>query len=326
MLSPTELAKLPYVQRVPKDGRVVPLLTFFDGADWYLWIPVKDDELGRMAGGEVISGSYCAASTADPTRDFEFPLGTLINMRASFGPAMSEFAKLESDIHRCAAVLEKYHMFFREPGGHRNDMSLLVVSELEYLLVLLRSLYDVLQCVVAAISGLLRYSDGSRVSRSLTLSFASVALRGDDIRTSDQIHSEFGIPLPLAHWYEQQAPFFRALRGLRDDIAHRGGDPSTVFCLPRGFAVAPTQAPWSRFDFWPEAERSPEGLGSLRKFFASFILSAIDACNEFGRVLAASVVLPPAISDDVRFIIRSPFGRHLVNLPAMRAQPWEGLS
>lgn len=60
LLSEEQLRKLPYLRTIPKDGRTVPLQTFFEpiARDWHLYLIVKPGELGRLSGGEPISGSY----------------------------------------------------------------------------------------------------------------------------------------------------------------------------------------------------------------------------------------------------------------------------
>ncbi|MBI1983016.1 MAG: hypothetical protein HYS61_02325 [Acidobacteria bacterium] len=324
-----QLKKLPYLQHIPDDGRIVSLQSYYDHetSDWHLWLPVRPGELGRIAGGEVVTGSYYAVAPADPSRDVELPLGTLLTMRLSFAPALLQFGKLENDVHRCAAVLEKYHLFSAMRGDKSTHASLLVVSELEYLLMLLRSLYDVLQGVVGAVATKLIHLDGTerRVTRQLPSSFADVALLGEEFRALDEMESRWGIPAALGRWYQYEAQFFRELRELRDGISHQGRSPPTVYSLDWGFAITPSEPPWNRFDEWPVDRLWDGRLGSLRSIFAGFIVHSLQACTRFASVLDSIVQLPPPLHDGLRFYLRSPFGHRLVKLEDMRKQPWEGL-
>lgn len=324
-----ELKKLPYLQRLPDGGRIVSLQSYYahETHDWHLWLPVRPGELGRIAGGEVVTGSYYAEAPADASRDLEFPLGTLLTMHLSFVPALRQLSKLESDVHRCAAVLEKYHLFSGMRGNKDDDPSLLVVSELEYLLMLLRSLYDVLQGVVGSIAARLIHLDGTqrRVTQHLPSSFADVALAGADFRTVEEMESRWGVPAALGTWYQHEAPFFRELRELRNGISHHGRSLPTVFSVDWGFAIAPSEVPWNRFDEWPPNRLWDGRLGSLRSIFAGFVIHSLQACTRFASVLKSVVQLPPPLHDRLRFYVRSPFGRRLVNLEHMRMQPWEGL-
>ena len=67
-----ELRKLPYVQDVPADTRITLLRPFYDqeNQDWILYVPVSDGELGRLAGGEPVVGSYFARQPADQNSEY----------------------------------------------------------------------------------------------------------------------------------------------------------------------------------------------------------------------------------------------------------------
>ncbi len=84
------------MRSVPEDGRAIPLLTYFDhvARDWCLYVFIRPGELGRMAGGEVFSGSYVAHERADPASDLELPLGTLLVQHLSFTQIITALQKL----------------------------------------------------------------------------------------------------------------------------------------------------------------------------------------------------------------------------------------
>jgi hypothetical protein len=105
--SKEQLEKLPYINFLPRDGRVVPLQAFFDSAakDWHLYVPHSDKELIRLADGEIISGSYLGQAPADASSDIDFPLGTLVIQHLSFPAPLAALGNLENDVHRCAAIL-----------------------------------------------------------------------------------------------------------------------------------------------------------------------------------------------------------------------------
>ncbi len=322
-----ELLKLPYLRNVPRDGRIVPLITWYEptAADWHLYMPVKPGELGRMAGGEPISGSYISSGAADTTGDFEFALGTLVVQHLSFIEVLSELSKLENDVHRCAAILEKYHLLWTTRMGGTRSASLLIQSELEYLMFLLRSLYDLLQGMIRALSAKLVYLDGTTrlVLKALPASFREVAMSKDGPRSVDEIEDRWNMPRPLAAWYSEEAAFFRLLRTLRDGIAHRGGNPPTVFETEWGFAVAPMSAPWTGVSALLPGERRKNDLASLRGLFVEFIARGIGTTARFAGALRGLVSLPDPILHDVKLFVRSPFGHRLVSLEEMRLQPWE---
>jgi hypothetical protein len=291
------------------------VLTFYEPAagDWHLYLRVRPGELGRIAGGEPVSGSYFAANAVDPERDFEFALGTLVAQRMSFLDILEQLNKLESGVHRCSAVLEKYHILWTTERGQARSASLLIQSELEYLLLLLRSVYDTLQAIVQA------------VAKKLVLprSFRDVVMKGGHLLTVDEIQDRWRMPRPLADWYVQEATFFRLLRNLRDGIAHEGVRPPTVFETDWGFAIATDERPWAQVVDWVSKERWNGRLASLRSLFVEFVFHTLRATGRFGESMESFVQLPEPILRDVKYFVRSPFGSHLVSLERTKGQPWE---
>lgn len=207
-----EIAKLPFVRHTPSDGRIVQLQSWYDAAadDWHLYIP-HEERLIRMQGGEAVLGTYYAKEPANPATDIEFRLGRLILQHLSFPEIVKPLHDIQSDIHNCAAVLEKYHVFWHT----RNELAarsaaLLVQSELEYLFFLLRSLYDGLQHLVTGICSRLIALDGSnrKVCENLPNSFRRMVLKDDRLQSVSEIQARWHIPAQLAQWYEQEAEMF----------------------------------------------------------------------------------------------------------------------
>lgn len=327
-LSKKEIQKLPYVTAIPQDGRIVPIQTFYDTAarEWFFYVPHGQSELIRIQDGEIISGSYLGHEKADPKKDIEFPLGSLIIQYLSFSETLAALGKLENDIHRSAAILEKYHVLWGQRNKDHQSAKLLVESELEYLIFLIRSLYDLLQGVACDLCRrFVRMDDRSiKAMNKLPPSFADVVIQNGEIRAPGDLIDRYRMPDALAHWYYAQAPFFRELRQLRNGIAHHGQRPSTIFETEWGFAISPSDPPWNLFSEWPVELQWKGRLGSLRAVFAGFIEHSLQALTMFASVVPTFLELPPALGNDLRVFVRSPFGYQLVRLPAMREQPWEG--
>ncbi|MBA3641482.1 MAG: hypothetical protein M3505_08780 [Verrucomicrobiota bacterium] len=326
----SELEKLPYFKSQLEDGRLFFILTYYERADesWHLYLPTGKGSLQRMLAGEVISGQYLATKPADVATDIESPLGTLIYQHLSYPRMERELPPILNDIHQCAAVLEKYHVLWRHRAKAVGlETSILVQSELEYLLLLLRSYYDALQALVTAIADQLSVtaSGEKALNKPLPPSFAKVALFENRRYPWAEIQERYKLPENLAKWYEQEAEVFELLRALRDRIVHRGGRLPTIFECEGGFAVDPSDPPWDQLHLWP-ADQLDGKLGSLRIIFAGLIRHALGASSRLSLAIRSCVVLPPtALKDHVRLFIRSPFGARLVQLDAMMAQPWEGL-
>jgi len=323
-----ELYRLPFVDKPPTDGRRVLLQPYFDTAnrDWHLYFEVEPGKLGRIAGGEPVYGGYLSRDIADRNRDIELPFVTLITQHLSFPKVHGRLRAIESDFHQCAAVLEKYRLLWQYRPASGLHTSFLIASELEYLLLLIRSLYDLVHAVVAKIAGLLVVLDGSnrKIAKQLPESFRAVAMQGNELRSGDDIVATYKLPPALANWYVAEAPAFRELRRLRDGIAHHGRTVPTLFELPEGLALDASDSMWSEFLIWPSEMRINGKFGSVRALFAALVLNAVSATTRLDEALRACVQLPDAIGTDVRSFLRSPFGAQLVRLLDILAAPWEG--
>ena len=142
-----ELSKLPYVELLPSDARAVELRSYYDHDedDWFLYLEVQERELGRIAGGEVVSGSYFSAKPADPDRDFSFPIASIIAKHLSFPGTTTFTTRLESDLHQMAAVLGKFHLIVGTKDVSDDAKKALLETELEYATGLCRAYFGLLQ-------------------------------------------------------------------------------------------------------------------------------------------------------------------------------------
>ena len=126
----------------------------------------------------------------------------------SYSDILSPLRQLESDIHKCAATLQTYRMLWSSRNS-QDHVGMLVEAQIEYLVSLLRSMYDVLQQVVSRVGArLIALDNRKRITKNIPQSYADVALHGDHFRTPQEIQRRWGIPLPLGEWYGHEAPFF----------------------------------------------------------------------------------------------------------------------
>jgi hypothetical protein len=139
--------QIPYLKRIPADGRIRLLLTFFDAGVWHFYRPLQGTQFLTFV--QLISSlvSILRSIPRDQrTSNFHFlPSSFNIFLRSS---TFSAFEKLHDDLENALAALHKYLLlskYFRENGG---DPALRVVAtELEYSLFNSRSAYDLLHGV-----------------------------------------------------------------------------------------------------------------------------------------------------------------------------------
>jgi hypothetical protein len=226
---------------------------------------------------------------------------------------------------QCSAVLEKYRILSVELR-RTVETALLVTSELEYLLMAVRSVYDLLQKVAKEAGNLIMRTDSpaERLMATLPDSFAKVVLKGDEILTQDAISALFRLPDPLAAFYAGQAGTFRRIRALRDGIAHHGTDLPYSFAFDEGMAVPIDELPWKDFPIWQSAPLIRERFGPLRSVFAHVISKCLSATSEFAGALSKFVKLPVPVAEGVKVFIRDPYMHHLAQLEDTIQSPWEG--
>jgi hypothetical protein len=241
------LADIPYLSHVPSDGRSLLLQPWYDGSHWHLFLEAQPGEFVRMQAREWSTGMYYAAAPASPD-DLRLELGTLIAQHLSFPTVARWLYTLIDDIHMLAASQEKLEVLWRTSGGsHRAGF--LVETEIEYLFVLVRAMYDGLHEIVKAVAHLLRMSDGRRVVQDLPNSFADMVLKGGAPREASDLAALYRLPLPLAVCYTRHREEFSRIRNIRVGIEHHGRRLPSVLVTPWGFAVSAT-APgdWARID------------------------------------------------------------------------------
>jgi hypothetical protein len=325
-VSPSELAKIPFITRLPQDGRALLLSSIFDTdtGEWYAFIEGRSGELRRLAGGQVVQGTYLSRGPADPTRDLEFFLGTWVTQHLSWFPIVGRFLAIKTTVQHLTACLEKY-LRFTTPPPDRNENALLIEAELGHLVVLVRRFYDLLQKLAKDAGAIVKDArDFSRkLFEDLPDSFADVCLHGDQPRGADEIKDKWRLTPELAEFYANEARQFALVRSIRVAIEHHGKSPGLILCLPEGMAISLDEAPWRNLPIWNDKTVRGNQRGSVRALFAFLVGDLLDLPSRFVRSYWSTIAVPPAIAEGLVCYLRGPFTHHLVSLPQVLEQPWE---
>jgi len=278
-----ELAKVHYIQHIPSDGRSVVLNSYYDdnSREWFMYLD-HNGKIIRMGGGEMIRGSYWCNTPVTPERDLELPLATLINQQLSFPKVVGSFRGIQDDIHQFAAIMEIYHVISSAKHIRQIDTAYLMASEMEHLIITIRSLYDLLQKLSKRAAALVVTGDESkrRVIAELPDSFADVVLNGANPRSEEELITKFRLPKQLANFYATRAKRFAMLRDIRVSIEHHGKTLPTPFALEEGMAIGIDEKPWSELPLW-KAEFIRNGrLGPVRAVYA-YLISDVPTVTEY---------------------------------------------
>lgn len=139
------LADLAHIDSADLRGRSVQLTPVWDGISWQTWVPVEDGKLLRISPVGVMRSQYLAKAV-ERDQDLHIPLPHLMWQHMSWPDIARAMGGLSDDIHlmaTSAAKLEHFHKA-RDMIG-LELISTFVNSEIEHLLVVARSMFDLLQ-------------------------------------------------------------------------------------------------------------------------------------------------------------------------------------
>jgi hypothetical protein len=324
-----ELKKLPYLDVSALDGRTVKLMPLWDGKDWHLWL---NTPVGLMEGKiiDTTESDYVAKSAAKPT-DLFIPFIHTMWQHASWGEICPLIVAISDDFHNMGTSVAKLKHFheFREQIGTRGTHKF-ALTELEYLVTLCRTTFDLLQEMIASIwKASVRLHDESaeefRRAHQLPKTFSKMVLHGKErLRDANEIEEQFGLPRPLAEQYERIAPFFSELRIIRDRIVHGGSGFGMIFDTERGFCVDPKMHPFSTFGNWRPEHYYNENIASVLPWIADTILKTIDACNSLIGAFGSVVSLPPPIAPGYAIFVRGYHNEAIAKLLSIHSagSPW----
>lgn len=186
---------------------------------------------------------------------------------------------LTSDVFNLAASLYKLDVLRMQPmyNGKRRW----VITELEYIIIVCRRIYDMLQELVVRIWETVQLTDSDSPKRKLPASFRKMVLSKNKSQNATQICARFNIPESLAYWYVDQSAFFLTLRSARDAIAHHPIDDPIIFIDEEGFWVSTTEPPFCDLMDWPKDVLKKNDIGPLNLFVAYCINQTLSSCETF---------------------------------------------
>ncbi|AFK19205.2 hypothetical protein E6P09_10520 [Haloferax mediterranei ATCC 33500] len=309
-------------------GRVIPAGNIYDpehdneelpdftqGEDWLNFVPDAEGNL-RFYKGEPISGVYFGKEPANPETDLNNTFVELYYQRLSFPHIAGLVPSLLDDLRNLATVLSKMaHYQSNIPSGSW-AIQRFIQTELEYLFLQSRSIYDGLQFIIANTWKMI-YSveEEDDFSAQLpTSSFRKMALIGEDQEpiSADSLVKKYGIPESLAEFYSNEAPIFSKIRDFRDSIVHHGDSPETIFITEDGLAVDTTAEPYCKFDIWENNQLLENELAPLWPFVAYVVKQTVTALDRFlSGLLAKPLHLPYKLAEGYDVYMRGP---HITNL------------
>jgi hypothetical protein len=305
----SELRKVPHLDHENLRGRNLASLTFYVKGEWHFWIPT-DAGLIRMKGWPA-EGFYFAKEPESETDGYLHFLDFIAQL-GNWPKVSRPLRGLMEDFFNLSASLKKFDILFEYSAKDRSGVARLVVTELEYLFSLCRSIFDLLQEVIAAQWEIVRLLDPTLKKRQLPLTFSAIILDSERIRTPEELVKRFLIPSQLADFYARTGPYFQILRTFRDKFVHGGNSPDLVFVTERGFAMRASTQPFQSFNIWNNEHRLPNDLCSLRPALAYLVNETLRACEDYASTIQTVVQYPPQICPGFHFFMRGYFNDQLL--------------
>lgn len=323
-----DLRAVPYLDVDGIGTRRVNLMPWWDGATWHLWTPGPAG-LINLRPVDAYFADYVGKEAASEN-DVVIPFVEVMWQHLSWSDVCPRISAISADFHNLGTSVEKLSLYFEHRESAGVSVSEFVKTELEYLFILSRSVFDLLQEVVAWIWGnAVQLHDPTmeklRKQNKVPTTFSKMVLSSEQVRSADDLQNKYAISLQLAQAYVEIAPFFVGVRRFRDQIVHLGKDPRMLFSTERGFCILKSAYGFGELPFWRPEHEENQNLLSLLPLLAHVVLGTIQSCNALVAALVAGLQLPPPIAPGHRVFVRGPHNKALIwlmDVAVGNASPW----
>jgi len=317
----TELNQIPYLASDVLGDRTLFLMPFWDGTNWHHWFPIEGGKLIKAAIADTVQSHYVAKEAAFET-DLWVPFIDFLWQRASWREIFPLILALCEDFHNLATCTAKIRHFFWTLNAISSPSlaTSFVETELEYIIILARTIFDILQETMAItwndrIELLDSKAEAQRKKHKMPATFSKmVFLNKTRLKTADEIVAMYALPQSLVEVYLRHATFFSSLRMARDRVIHSGSAISTIFVTEKGFCIDPRNPIFAEFDIWNESHKYNENLSSILPLIANIIFHTMMACNDLLSAFSHQIQFPPEIAPEYKIFIRNPNNDALLDL------------
>lgn len=286
-------------------------MPFWDGEQWYHWTPKEDGSLLELKILDVVSSHYVAKTSAAPY-DFWVQFIELCWQRMNWPEIYPLISALCDDFQNLGTTVAKLrHFFDQKEIIPKDSIASFVATELEYLIVTARTIFDLLQEAISKIwNGRIRLLDEQanavKKQSKMPSTFSKMVFENkSEIRGEQQLIDRYAVTASLALAYSKHAQFFATLRNTRDKIIHGGrSDFSTIFVTEKGFCVSPRTPAFSKYGCWHDAQWYNKNIASILPWLAHVVFTTIEACNDITSAFASQLQLPEEIAPGYRVFIR----------------------
>ncbi|MDO9108919.1 MAG: hypothetical protein Q7U89_08050 [Coriobacteriia bacterium] len=181
-----ELRKVTYLDVDALGDRIPNLMPLWDGNSWHLWVPAGDD-IFEMRPSNASYVDYVAKAPVDDS-DLLVPFVEFMWQRGSWPDVCPWIGAICDDFHDMGTSVAKLRFFFDHSALVPDGLApRFAETEIEYLLSLTRSCFDLLQEMIsriwAKVALLDEEAEAARKGRQLPKSYADIILYANEPRT-----------------------------------------------------------------------------------------------------------------------------------------------
>jgi hypothetical protein len=308
-----ELVNIAHVDRAAaQQGKMLCTGTFYTEGRWQTWFS-NEGRLYPITPIDLCEGVYFGDTAAAP-HDFRLNALNLIAQQAFTGAIERPFMGIWDDLYNIAASVAKFDLVATHQAEIPDRIPRMVVTEVEYLAIQCRSIFDYLQKIIKILWSTVKFSDGTAPAQTLPDSFGDMVISDGKPRTASEIEEKYRILSPLAVAYANHAPFFANLRTMRDAIVHKAGKTPTIFPTENGAHIESKLWPFCTMTVWRPDEFTPNRLVPLRPAVGAMIYRTLLAAEELVTAFSSTVKLGLPICPNLMLFLRASSGPVLADL------------
>lgn len=307
-----DFAEIPFLAKEDLSGRLLCTPTFYDGS-WHTWLTLEENGRKLIEVKAWPAEAFYFAATAERPSDVCSAFLTFIAQHANQKSFYPPFSALQDDLFNLSASLAKLSIIFTGGDQAGSGATRMAATEVEYILLVCRSIFDLLQELMAKIWATITLADLTVKPRQLKKTFSGMTLSDNKLRTSAQISDQYSLPPIIADCYARHAPMFLKIRQFRDNLVHRGYQIQTIFRGDGGFVIRKRLGPFVDLDIWRDEEIQENHLVPLLPALGMIIHGTLAACEDFAHTLAGCIQFPPAMVPGMALFMRGYFNDALVS-------------
>lgn len=301
-----KLSEIPFLDHKQLQGRFINSLLFYSQGRWNAYFPVEGGDFVEVTIHSPAEAFYYGDSPERPTDIYLQSLNWLAQ-HANYVDIQRPFRGFLDDVFNMTACLAKVKHLHATRDLAGSGLSRMVVTEVEYLSFLCRSVFDLFQEMMGKLWGFI-YLGGEDAPRSKLKNkkkFSDVVIHEKRQATVEDIRFKTEAPDWVVQCYARSAEFFSNLRKFRDNLIHNGSQVQTIFVGESGFLIKKALAPFQGIDLWDEDERLPNDLVPLLPALDLMVSNTLSVFEDFAVTLQSHIKFEDASVPRMAVFIRS---------------------